>query len=102
MTHRSAAGLSDASSTCGVRHPDGDKGGGPLGRRAPASGLRRVVWLLCRPAFVPPLSLASSSTWKEFLFGLMLTTQNAVPVTVGASFFFATSGGECNGRWRRR
>ena len=31
--------------------------------------------------------------WNEFLFGLMLTTSKAVPVTVGASFFFAASGG---------
>ena len=31
--------------------------------------------------------------WNEFLFGLILTTREAVPVTVGASFFFAASGG---------
>jgi len=32
-------------------------------------------------------------SWNEFLFGLMLTTSRATPVTVGASFFFAASGG---------
>lgn len=32
-------------------------------------------------------------SWNEFLFGLTLTTRSAVPVTVGASFFFAASGG---------
>ena len=31
--------------------------------------------------------------WNEFLFGLMLTTRSAVPISVGASFFFAASGG---------
>lgn len=29
----------------------------------------------------------------EFLFGLMLTTERAVPITVGTSFFFSASGG---------
>jgi multiple sugar transport system permease protein len=33
------------------------------------------------------------TAWNEFLFGLMLTTRDAVPVTVGASFFFASAGG---------
>ena len=32
-------------------------------------------------------------SWNEFLFGLMLTTTRATPVTVGASFFFSASGG---------
>lgn len=32
-------------------------------------------------------------SWNEFLFGLILTTSRAVPVSVGASFFFAASGG---------
>lgn len=51
---------------------------------------------------VAPMSLnvvAASSvlafiySWNEFLFGLMLTTISATPVSVGASFFFAASGG---------
>jgi multiple sugar transport system permease protein len=51
---------------------------------------------------VAPMSLnvmAASSvlafiySWNEFLFGLMLTTSSATPVSVGASFFFAASGG---------
>jgi multiple sugar transport system permease protein len=51
---------------------------------------------------VAPMSLnviAASSVlafiyaWNEFLFGLMLTTSEATPVSVGASFFFAASGG---------
>jgi multiple sugar transport system permease protein len=33
------------------------------------------------------------TAWNEFLFGLMLTTNKAVPITVGASFFFSASGG---------
>ncbi len=55
--------------------------------------LTRVVLPLCRPAFVTTFVFGFITAWNEFLFGLMLTTQNAVPVTVGASFFFATSGG---------
>ena len=30
--------------------------------------------------------------WNEFLFGLILTTQNATPVTVGATFFVTSYG----------
>jgi multiple sugar transport system permease protein len=37
--------------------------------------------------------LAFIYSWNEFLFGLMLTTASATPVSVGASFFFAASGG---------
>jgi multiple sugar transport system permease protein len=37
--------------------------------------------------------LAFIYSWNEFLFGLMLTTSRATPVSVGASFFFAASGG---------
>jgi multiple sugar transport system permease protein len=37
--------------------------------------------------------LAFIYSWNEFLFGLMLTTTSATPVSVGASFFFAASGG---------
>jgi multiple sugar transport system permease protein len=55
--------------------------------------LWRVVLPLCRPAFVTTFVLGFITGWNEFLFGLMLTTRDAVPVTVGASFFFASSGG---------
>jgi len=37
--------------------------------------------------------LAFIYAWNEFLFGLMLTTSHATPVSVGASFFFSASGG---------
>jgi len=59
-----------------------------------------TFWLLIY--IVAPMSLnviAASSvlafiySWNEFLFGLMLTTSEATPVSVGASFFFAASGG---------
>lgn len=51
---------------------------------------------------VAPMSLnvvAASSvlafiySWNEFLFGLIMTTSRAVPISIGASFFFAASGG---------
>ena len=37
--------------------------------------------------------LAFIYSWNEFLFGLLLTTSKATPISVGASFFFAASGG---------
>ena len=66
------------------------------GRVDGAGTLRLLVYV------VAPMSLnvvAASSvlafiySWNEFLFGLMLTTNSATPVSVGASFFFAASGG---------
>lgn len=55
--------------------------------------LFRVVLPLCRPALITTFIFGFITAWNEFLFGLMLTTRDAVPMTVGASFFFATSGG---------
>jgi len=62
--------------------------GAPLGYM-----LRRIVLPLCRPALVTTFIFGFITAWNEFLFGLIMTTQAAVPVTVGASFFFATLGG---------
>ncbi|MEF2072933.1 carbohydrate ABC transporter permease [Consotaella aegiceratis] len=61
-----------------------------------ASRLQTLVWIvvpLCRPAIVTTLVFGFITAWNEFLFGLMLTTRDAVPVTVGASFFFSAGGG---------
>ena len=55
--------------------------------------LLRVVLPLVRPMIASSTVLAFIYAWNEFLFGLMLTTRAAVPVTVGASFFFSASGG---------
>ena len=55
--------------------------------------LTRVVLPLCRPAIITTFVFGFITAWNEFLFGLMLTTRDAVPMTVGASFFFASSGG---------
>lgn len=55
--------------------------------------LLRVVLPLTRPTLVTTFIFGFITAWNEFLFGLMLTTREAVPITVGASFFFATSGG---------
>jgi len=46
----------------------------------------------CRPA-ATVFIFGFITAWNEFLFGLMLTSNRAVPMTVGASFFFAASGG---------
>ena len=54
--------------------------------------LIKVVFPLCRPALITTFIFGFITAWNEFLFGLMLTTREAVPITVGASFFFATSG----------
>jgi multiple sugar transport system permease protein len=55
--------------------------------------LFKVVLPMCRPALITTFVFGFITAWNEFLFGLMLTTRDAVPMTVGASFFFATSGG---------
>ncbi len=55
--------------------------------------LLRIVLPLCRPAIITTFVFGFITAWNEFLFGLMLTTRDAVPMTVGASFFFAASGG---------
>ncbi|RWN29129.1 MAG: carbohydrate ABC transporter permease [Mesorhizobium sp.] len=52
-----------------------------------------IVRPVIRPALVTIFIFGFITAWNEFLFGLMLTTSRAVPMTVGASFFFAASGG---------
>ena len=52
-----------------------------------------VVLPLSAPIVASALILSVIYAWNEFLFGLMLTTERAVPITVGASFFFSASGG---------
>lgn len=58
-----------------------------------AALLLRVVLPLAAPVVASALILSFIYAWNEFLFGLMLTTERAVPITVGASFFFSASGG---------
>lgn len=53
----------------------------------------RIIRPVVRPALVTTFIFGFITAWNEFLFGLMLTTSRAVPMTVGASFFFAASGG---------
>lgn len=55
--------------------------------------LSRVVLPVIRPAIMTSFIFGFITAWNEFLFGLMLTTRDAVPVTVGASFFFSSAGG---------
>ncbi|PIE07124.1 MAG: sugar ABC transporter permease [Rhodobacterales bacterium] len=55
--------------------------------------LLRLVLPLLRPAIASTFVFGFITAWNEFLFGLMLTTRNAVPMTVGASFFFSAGGG---------
>lgn len=55
--------------------------------------LLRIIRPVVRPALVTTFIFGFITAWNEFLFGLMLTTNKAVPMTVGASFFFSASGG---------
>ena len=70
-----------------------------LEEAARADGVRtgpmlvRVVAPLCLPAIGVAFVFGFVTAWNEFLFGLILTTVDAVPVTVGASFFFSAGGG---------
>lgn len=55
--------------------------------------LWRLILPLARPALATAFVFGFITAWNEFLFGLMLTTRAAVPMTVGASFFFASGSG---------
>lgn len=54
--------------------------------------LRHVVVPLARPMALAVAILSFIYAWNEFLFGLILTTREAVPVTVGATFFITSFG----------
>jgi multiple sugar transport system permease protein len=54
--------------------------------------LRHVILPLARPMLLAVGILSFIFAWNEFLFGLILTTRNAVPVTVGATFFITSWG----------
>jgi multiple sugar transport system permease protein len=55
--------------------------------------LRCLIIPLSRSALATTFIFGFITAWNEYLFGLILTTRSAMPMTVGASFFFATSGG---------
>ncbi|MBB5752437.1 carbohydrate ABC transporter permease [Prosthecomicrobium pneumaticum] len=54
--------------------------------------LRHVIFPLSRPILFAVAILSFIYAWNEFIFGLILTTRQAVPVTVGATFFVTTYG----------
>jgi len=54
--------------------------------------LLHVIWPASRPILFTVAVLSFIYSWNEFLFGLILTTKNAVPVTVGATFFVTSYG----------
>jgi ABC-type glycerol-3-phosphate transport system permease component len=54
--------------------------------------LWHVILPLSRPIIFAVLVLSFIYSWNEFLFGLILSTKNAVPVTVGATFFVTSYG----------
>ena len=54
--------------------------------------LLAIVTPLLRPALTATAILGFITSWNEFLFGLILSTRRAVPVTVAATFFTTTWG----------
>lgn len=54
--------------------------------------LRRVVLPLSGPIIAATAILSFIYAWNEFLFGLILTTKEATPVTVGATLFVTAWG----------
>ena len=54
--------------------------------------LLHIVLPLTRPMLLAAGVLGFTAAWNEFLFGLILTTRNATPVTVGATFFVTSWG----------
>ena len=54
--------------------------------------LWHIIIPLARPIITATAILSFIYTWNEFLFGLILTTKEAVPVTVGATFFVTSYG----------
>jgi len=54
--------------------------------------LRHVILPLSRPILFAVAILSFIASWNEFVFGLILTTKQAVPVTVGATFFVTSYG----------
>ena len=53
---------------------------------------RFVVVPLARPIMTATAILSFIYVWNEFLFGLILTTQRATPVTVGSTLFITSWG----------
>ena len=49
--------------------------------------LAHIIWRASRPILFAVAVLSFVYSWNEFPFGQILTTKNAVPVTVGATFF---------------
>jgi multiple sugar transport system permease protein len=54
--------------------------------------LRSIVIPLARPIITTVAILSFIYSWNEFLFALMLSTRNATPVTVGATYFITSWG----------
>ena len=54
--------------------------------------LWKLIFPIARPIVVAVLLLSFITSWNEFLFGLILTTKSATPVTVGATFFVTSYG----------
>lgn len=54
--------------------------------------LLHVIWPASRPIIFATAVLSFIYAWNEFLFGLILTTKDATPVTVGATFFVTSYG----------
>jgi multiple sugar transport system permease protein len=54
--------------------------------------LMQIILPATRPILFAVAILSFVYSWNEFLFGLILTTKKAIPVTVGATFFVTSHG----------
>ncbi len=54
--------------------------------------VRYIILPLSRPVVTAVAILSFVYAWNEFLFGLILTTRDAMPVTVGSTFFITSYG----------
>jgi|TARA_B110000908_G_scaffold148144_1_gene180420 multiple sugar transport system permease protein len=54
--------------------------------------LAHIIWRASRPILFAVAVLSFVYSWNEFPFSQILTTKNAVPVTVGATFFVTSYG----------
>ena len=54
--------------------------------------LTHIITPVALPIITAIAMLSFIYSWNEFLFGLILTTKDAVPVTVGATFFVTSYG----------
>jgi multiple sugar transport system permease protein len=72
--------------------PDSIEDAGKLDGCSPARILVSLMIPILRPAIASAALLTFVFSWSDYLFGLVLTSQRAVPLTVGAANFVTSAG----------